>query len=174
MVNDRIGNRTRTSVFGDVNGSIALNKKTSRLSIGLSGGIDILGYDFSSVIGHELNISKAKTLLAKAGYPNGKGLPIIKFAVGKGNTSVRVALEIQKQLLANLNVNVEISSLFQKEIIALNDSSQTNMSLSGWLAEFPDPVSFLSICYGGSVPKSINESAFPNESRFKNTKFDQL
>ena len=55
MVNDRIGNRTRTSVFGDVNGSIALNKKTSRLSIGLSGGIDILGYDFSSVIVNDLN-----------------------------------------------------------------------------------------------------------------------
>ena len=55
LVNDRIGNRTRTSVFGDVNGSIALNNKTSRLSIGLSGGIDILGYDFSSVIVNDQN-----------------------------------------------------------------------------------------------------------------------
>tara|TARA_B100000809_G_scaffold52930_1_gene48315 strand:+ start:4122 stop:5843 length:1722 start_codon:yes stop_codon:yes gene_type:complete len=134
----------------------------------------IKGYDFSSVIGHEYNIVKAKNLLAKAGYPNGEGFPIIKFAVGKGNTSVRVALEIQKQLLINLNVNVEISSLTKKEIMTLSDSSQTDMLLSGWLAEFPDPVSFLSLCYGADVPQIINESAFPNESRYRNSKFDRL
>jgi len=131
-------------------------------------------YDFSSVIGQEHNVVKAKKLLSEAGYPQGKGFPTIKFSVGKGNTSVRVALEIQKQLLANLNINVEISSLLQKEIMALNDSSQTNMSLGGWLGEYPDPVSFLSICYGADVPKSNTESAFPNESRYKNNRFDQL
>ncbi len=49
MVNDRIGNRTRTSVFGDISGSIAVNKKTSRLAVGISGGVDIVGYDFSTV-----------------------------------------------------------------------------------------------------------------------------
>lgn len=131
-------------------------------------------YDFSSVIGLEHNVPKAKKLLAEAGYPKGEGFPTIKFAVGKGNTSVRVALEIQKQLLANLNINIEISALSQKEIMLLNDSSQTEMSLSGWLAEFPDPVSFLSICYGADVPQSNRETAFPNESRYKNLKFDQL
>ena len=131
-------------------------------------------YDFSSVIGHEHNIAKAKKLLAEAGFPNGKGFPAIKFSTGKGNTSVRVALEIQKQLLANLNINVEISSLLQKEIMTLNDSSQTDMTLGGWLGEFPDPVAFLSVCYGAGVPESNVESSFPNESRYKNKKFDQL
>lgn len=50
LVNDQIGNRTRTSIFGDISTSIAVNKKTSRLAVGLSGGVDIVGYDFSSVI----------------------------------------------------------------------------------------------------------------------------
>lgn len=134
----------------------------------------IKNYDFSSVIGHEYNVAKAKKLLAQAGYPNGKNFPTIKFSTGKGNTSVRVALEIQKQLLTNLNVNVEISSLLQKDLVEINNTSQTNMSLNGWLGEFPDPLSFLSLCYGDNVPNSIEESAFPNESRFKSTKFDNL
>lgn len=48
MVNDRIGNRSRTAIYLDVNGSIALNK-TSRIAAGISGGIDMMGYDFSDV-----------------------------------------------------------------------------------------------------------------------------
>ncbi|MGB0882441.1 MAG: ABC transporter substrate-binding protein [Vicingaceae bacterium] len=134
----------------------------------------IKGYDYSSVIGEEHNVSKAKKLLAKAGYPNGKDFPIIKFSTGKGNSSVRVALEIQKQLLSNLNINVEISSLTQQELYELNSSSNTNISLSGWLGEFPDPISFLSLCYGKDLPETITESAYPNESRFNNKKFNQL
>ncbi|TNE72390.1 MAG: type IX secretion system membrane protein PorP/SprF [Bacteroidetes bacterium] len=48
-VNDRIGNRSRTAIFGDLSASIQLNKQNTRLAAGLSGGIDVIGYDFSSV-----------------------------------------------------------------------------------------------------------------------------
>jgi type IX secretion system PorP/SprF family membrane protein len=50
IVNDRIGNRSRTSAYMDLSSSISLNKKSSRLSVGLSGGIDVVGYDFSEVL----------------------------------------------------------------------------------------------------------------------------
>ena len=49
LVNDRIGSRTRTSVFGDLSGSIQLNKKRNRLAAGISLGADFLGYDFSDL-----------------------------------------------------------------------------------------------------------------------------
>ncbi len=49
LVNDQIGSRTRTAVYADLSTSIALNKKESRLAVGLSGGFDMIGYDFSSV-----------------------------------------------------------------------------------------------------------------------------
>ncbi len=48
-VNDRIGNRSRTAVYADLSGSIPLNDKGSRLAAGISGGIDVVGFDFSSV-----------------------------------------------------------------------------------------------------------------------------
>lgn len=134
----------------------------------------IKGYDFSSVIGHEFNVDKAKRLLSEAGYPEGKDFPTIKFTTGKGKTSVRAALEIQKQLLRNLNVNIEISSLSHDKIMQLNNTSQTHMTLGGWLGEIPDPISFLSLCYGGNVPENIEKSSFPNESRYQNKRFDKL
>lgn len=134
----------------------------------------IKGYDFSSIVGLEYNLTKAKERLAEAGYPGGKGFPTITLASLKRNTSIRVALEIQKQLLTNLNINVEISSIPLKEMIDMNSRSELNMCLGGWLGEFPDPVTFLSLFYGADVPDSPLEISFPNESRYKNDKFDKL
>ena len=134
----------------------------------------IKNYDFSSIIGQEYDVAKAKQMMASAGYPEGKGFPTLKFATRKNNTSLRVALEIQKQLLSNLNINVEISSLSLIEIKEMNEKSELNLSLSSWLGEFPDPVTFLSLFYGAHVPESNQESSYPNESRFKNAKFDKL
>lgn len=48
LVNDQIGNRKRTAAYLDLNGSIGLSK-TSRISAGLSAGVDFMGYDFSDM-----------------------------------------------------------------------------------------------------------------------------
>ncbi len=49
VINDQIGNRTRTSAYADVSSSIQVNKNKDRIAVGLSGGFDALGYDFSNV-----------------------------------------------------------------------------------------------------------------------------
>lgn len=48
FINDQIGSRTRTSAYVDVSSSIQLNKKQDRIAIGLTGGFDAMGYDFSN------------------------------------------------------------------------------------------------------------------------------
>ena len=119
-------------------------------------------------------MAKAKQLLKEAGFENASGMPTLVLATGTGNTSVRVGLEIQKQLRANLGINVELSSMSLAERKATNAESKNHMSIDGWLAEFPDPVSFLSLFYGANVPEESNKASFPNESRFKNDGFDKL
>lgn len=49
LVNDQIGNRKRTAAYLDISSGIRLNKNQSRLQVGLSGGFDMVGYDFSEV-----------------------------------------------------------------------------------------------------------------------------
>lgn len=132
------------------------------------------GYDYASIVGLTYDVKKAKQLLKEAGFENGVGLPTLILATGNGNTSVRVGLEIQKQLHANLGINVELSSMTLADRKSTNAQSKNHMSIDGWLAEFPDPVSFLSLFYGANVPVSTTEKSFPNESRFKNEKFDEL
>ena len=132
-------------------------------------------YNYSSVVGLEHNVKKAQELLAEAGYKAGKGFPKLIFTTnGKNNTSLRIALEIQKQLSSNLNVNLEISSASLAESMKMNANGKGNISLSGWLADYPDPANFLSLAYGGYVPESIDEPSFPNTSRYINPDFDQL
>lgn len=130
-------------------------------------------YDYESVIGIEYNIEKAKKVLAESGYKNGEGLPLIKFYVsGNDNQYLRVALEIQKELLTELNVNTEIVSVSFAEKLEMEKTGQGSMAISAWLADYPTPDNFLNIGYGGNVPSLLTEPSFINSSRFTNKDFD--
>ncbi|MCL4857498.1 MAG: hypothetical protein KJZ55_09565, partial [Flavobacteriales bacterium] len=133
----------------------------------------INNYDYASVIGIEYSIEKAKKLLAEAGFKDGEGLPLIKFFIGGDeNQLLRVALEIQKQLLTELNINTEIVKVTFAEKLAMDQMAQGSMGISAWLADFPTADNFLNIGYGGYVPATLELPSFPNSSRFENSEFD--
>ncbi|NCP45629.1 MAG: ABC transporter substrate-binding protein [Flavobacteriales bacterium] len=133
----------------------------------------IKDYDYTSVVGLEFDVAKAKKLLADAGFKNGEGFPKTEIITSKQNINVRVALELQKQLKANLGINVEITSTSLAELIAIRGGKTSNIILSSWIAETPDPTNFLSLLYGGFVNSSIDESSYPNDSRFNNEAYDK-
>ncbi len=133
------------------------------------------GYNYSSINGLNHDVELGQKLLADAGYPNGKNFPSLKLTTnGKNNKSLRVVLDIQKQLKANLNINVDITSTTMIEQMDETRYAKGDLALSSWLADAPNPGSFLALVYGGDVPKSIEEPSFPNTSRYKNKQFDKL
>ncbi|MDT8413054.1 MAG: peptide ABC transporter substrate-binding protein [Vicingaceae bacterium] len=134
----------------------------------------VKNYDYSSIIGIEFDVAKAKKTLADAGYGPNKALPKLEIVSSKESVSVRVALEIQKQLKSNLNINAEVTSMSLSEMLKYKSSSNVSIIVSSWLAEFPDPLSFLSILYGGYVNSDLSKSSYPNDARYKNAAFDKV
>jgi peptide/nickel transport system substrate-binding protein len=130
------------------------------------------GYDNKALKSYVFDVEKARTYLAEAGYPNGKGFPTIALHLTNGNDerTIRTAEIVKKMLKENLNIDIEII------IVPLSDKSFNEEVGAGnivfWSslrkANYPDPENFLALFYNKS------NSGISNSFLFNNPKFDSL
>ena len=134
------------------------------------------GYNFKSIKGYTFDPVKAKEFMKSAGFPDGKGFPKVTLQInsGGGDRNILVAEVIQKMLKENLNIDIEINTVPLSEHSDQIISGKTDMFRLAWIADYPDPVSFLTMFYGKHVPASSTEKSFINYFRFKNARFDSL
>jgi oligopeptide transport system substrate-binding protein len=107
----------------------------------------------------------ARKLLAEAGYPNGAGLPPIEIQSYESEVSLRMLEAIQAVWLRELNVHVTIAQLEQKTLFSNQKDGTYGMATSAWIADFPDPQTFL----GTMVTGCGN-----NWAKWSNKDFDAL
>ncbi len=134
------------------------------------------GYDFKGLKGYHLDVAKAKEYLKKAGYPDGKGFPNVTLQInsGGGDRNILIAEVIQKMLKENLNVDININTVPFAEHIEQIASNKTDLFKYSWIADYPDPESFLTLFYGKHLPKNPSEKSFINMFRYHNERFDSL
>jgi peptide/nickel transport system substrate-binding protein len=135
--------------------AIDLNKVTSDILMGegipaSSGFIpEINGYVPDSSFKIEFNPQKAKSLLAQAGYSQGNNFPQLTLWVNtlSGTSTNLWTQNITEQLKSNLGVDVQIKLCSFKERQAAIEKGDAIFWKSGWIADYPDPESFISIFY---------------------------
>ncbi len=125
------------------------------------------GFGRAEVAGYPFDLERAKTLLAEAGYPGGKGFP--KLTLSLQPPQLAFGELIQKEWRENLGIRVELEPAEQAVQIDLAIQGRVELFYGSWLGDYPDAENYLSLLYGGNAaPKG------PNRTRYRNLRFDQL
>ena len=102
-----------------------------------------------------LNIQKARKLLAKAGHPDGKGLPALQFFTSRQPDSIAMA-EMNKRNLAKIGIRMKIESVdFATLSERLREKRAPFFGLA-WGSDYPDAENNLQLFYGPYKSPSSN------------------
>lgn len=107
------------------------------------------------------NIAKAKEYLAKAGYPEGKGLPEITYDCPSSSVSRQIGELIKKQM-SEIGVNIKVQQNTWPELQKKITKRQVMLYGIAWGADYPDAENFLQLLYGPNKSPGANGSGYDN------------
>lgn len=115
----------------------------------------------------QFDIPAAKALLAKAGFPEGKGLPELTYE-GLSDSTARQGAEYFAQNMAQIGVKVKINSNTWPQFQDKVKAQKAQIFGVAWGADYPDAQNFFQLFY------SKNKSPGPNDTSFNNAEFDKV
>jgi oligopeptide transport system substrate-binding protein len=124
------------------------------------------GFDSTAVRGYTYNPKKAAALLAEAGFPDGKGMPLITLSA---STTSRDLIEFIQGELSEIGVKVKVEVNPAASLRDMMSKNEVTFFRGSWIADYPDAENYLSVFY------SKNRVPFgPNYTGYFNDKFDKL
>jgi oligopeptide transport system substrate-binding protein len=89
------------------------------------------------------DFDQARRLLAEAGYPGGKGLAPFEVECYETEVPLRMLEAIQAMWLKELGVHMTIAEIEEKTLYQNQQERNYSVAFSGWIADYPDPLTFL-------------------------------
>ncbi|WP_432712147.1 ABC transporter substrate-binding protein [Pedobacter sp.] len=124
------------------------------------------GFDSTIVKGYHYNPKKAMALLEEAGYPDGKGMPMITLSA---STTSRDLIEFIQGELHEIGIRVKVDVNPSASLRDLMSKNEVTFFRGSWIADYPDAENYLSVFY------SKNRVPFgPNYTGYFNDAFDKL
>ncbi|WP_414663406.1 peptide ABC transporter substrate-binding protein [Horticoccus sp. 23ND18S-11] len=118
------------------------------------------GYVAPGIVKYD--VATAKKMLADAGYPGGKGLPPVELVTISSEINKSIAEAIQQMWRRDLGVKTQITQKEFKVLLDAFDTLDYTIARGRWIAEYPDPLTYLSIFTTGN---GVNGTGFA-DSRY--------
>ena len=124
----------------------------------------------------QVDIAKAKALLAEAGYTGGidpdTGQPLkLTFDAGNPSSRAKLIYEFFVDAWRQLGIDVSIAATNYTQFQDKVRKGSYQIYTWGWLADYPDPENFLFLLQG-AMARSLGNG--PNSANFQNTEYDRL
>jgi oligopeptide transport system substrate-binding protein len=113
---------------------------------------------------NEENLEEAKMLLARAGYPDGKGFPNIEYLYNEGSGHQAIGEALQ-DMWKKIGVNISLVSQEWNTFLKTRKSGDYFIARNGWLCDYNDPISMLDMWITGGGN---------NDAQWSNPKYDEL
>lgn len=113
----------------------------------------------------EYNPEKARSLLAEAGFPGGKGLPPIEILFNTSESHKVIAEAVQQMLKKELGVDVQLVNQDWKVYLNSQKTLNYHVSRAGWIGDYVDPNNFLDMWVTGGGN---------NQTGWSNARYDGL
>ena len=93
----------------------------------------------------EQHLAEARRLLAEAGFPDGRGFPVLELMTTSRDVQRILAECVQAMWKQNLGINVDIRANEWTAYKAAQRSGQYDISASNWSGDYPDPATFVEL-----------------------------